>query len=79
MRHFVRRDRFQVTDPELELVETVLFSGFFILIDLFFFSLLFTFMTMPIHSSIIGAIFVFLSFYSLGACLYLFLRKWLHD
>lgn len=77
MRHLVRRAHFRISEADLAIVESVLFSGWFILIDLFFLSLLLTIMTYSLHLSIIAAIFIFLATYSFGVVLYYLLKKWL--
>lgn len=79
MRHLVRRVNCRLTDTDLAVVENVLFSEFFILMDLFFLSLLLTIMTYSIHLSQIVAIIIFLSTYSFGLVLFSLLRRWLGD
>ncbi|MBU8878955.1 hypothetical protein BGM26_08145 [Bacillus sp. FJAT-29790] len=79
MRFLFRRSRYRVLDSDLEIVTSVLCSGYFILADLFFWSLLLTFLTIPLHQSLIFAIFIFTSSYVFGASLYLLLKKWLGE
>lgn len=79
MRHLVKKGHFQVTEADLALVESVLFSGLFIFVDLFFLSLILTIMTYTVHLSVLKACIIFLAAYSFGTALYYFLKRWLGD
>ncbi|MFO1444720.1 hypothetical protein KDN24_16235 [Bacillus sp. Bva_UNVM-123] len=79
MRHFVRRAQFRISNSELEIVENVLFSAYFIILDLVCLSLLVSIITFPLHSTLTGAVIIFLTIIALGTSLYYFLRKWLGD
>ena len=79
MRHLVRRVNCRLTDADLAVVDNVLFSEFFIFMDLFFLSLILTIMTYSIHLSLIVAIIIFLTTYSFGVALFGLLKRWLGD
>ncbi|MFE8695796.1 hypothetical protein ACFYKT_05390 [Cytobacillus sp. FJAT-53684] len=79
MRFLIRRTKYRMHESDLQLVEEVMCSGSFILIDLFFWSTLMTLMTLSLHYSLLGSALVFTSSYLFGAILYFSLKKWLGE
>ncbi|WP_066299695.1 hypothetical protein [Bacillus sp. FJAT-29937] len=79
MRFLFRRAKYHLQESDLEPVETVLGSGYFVIVDLFFWSLLITFMTMSLHFSLVWGSIIFFTSYMFGGVLYMTLRKWLGD
>ncbi|MBY0122701.1 hypothetical protein [Bacillus sp. S/N-304-OC-R1] len=79
MRFLFRRAKYHLQESDLEAVEEVLGSDYFIFIDLFFWSLFISILTMSLHFSFLWGSFIFLGSYSFGAGLYFILRKWLGD
>ncbi|KAB2338190.1 hypothetical protein F7731_01065 [Cytobacillus depressus] len=77
MRFLFRKAKYHLHESDLELVEEVLGSGTFVLVDLFFWSLLITFLTISLHFSYLWGLFIFFSSYIFGACLFCIIRKWL--
>ncbi|QED48327.1 hypothetical protein [Cytobacillus dafuensis] len=79
MRLLFRKSKYQLSDSDLEPVEEVLGSGNFVFIDLFFWSLFITLMTISHHFSILWGILIFFSSYFFGGGLFYCLKKWLGD
>ncbi|MBP2241259.1 hypothetical protein J2Z40_001821 [Cytobacillus eiseniae] len=79
MRFRYRRANIQMQESDRQLIEEVLSSETFILIDLFFWSLLMTLMTFTIHYTLIGAILIFISSYVFGISLFYSLKRWLRE
>lgn len=73
----------RISDKELqshfEMVQDVVNSIYFVLIDLFLIGLFLSIFTMHVHQSIKLAIFIFIAFYVFGVTIYLLLRKWIKD
>ncbi|KOP83131.1 hypothetical protein ACFFHH_07690 [Cytobacillus solani] len=79
MRFLYRRAKYRTHELDTKVVEDVLSSDFFIFIDLFFWSLLMTLLTLSLHFSLLGACTIFISSYIFGASLHLFLRRWMKE
>ena len=73
----------RVPDEELQshfkMVEDVVNSVYFILIDLLICGLFLSMFTFSVHHSIKISIFIFIGFYLFGVSIYLLLKKWLRD
>nr|WP_265621388.1 hypothetical protein [Bacillus paramycoides] len=69
--------KYSELEAELQLVESVLSSGYFILLDIFFMSSLLTVLTFSLHHSFLAAFFIFISSYIACSCIFFLLRKWL--
>jgi hypothetical protein len=79
MRYLFRKSKYQVNESDIQAVVDILSSGTFIFIDLFFWAMLFTLMTLTVHASIWGAFFIFVSSYVFGASLFLLLRRYFKE
>ncbi|EOO14698.1 MULTISPECIES: hypothetical protein [Bacillus cereus group] len=77
MRLLYKRLKYSELEAELQLVESVLSSGYFILLDIFFLSSLLTVLTFSLHHSFLVAFFTFISFYIVCSSIFFLLRKWL--
>ncbi|MFJ8218701.1 hypothetical protein [Bacillus cereus] len=77
MRLLYKRLKYSELESELQLVESVLTSGYFILLDLLFVSFLLMVLTFPLHHSFFMAIVIFVSSYIICGSVFLLLRKWL--
>ncbi|WP_338139615.1 hypothetical protein [Bacillus paramycoides] len=77
MRLLYKRLKYSELEAELQLVESVLSSGYFILLDIFFMSSLLTVLTFSLHHSFLAAFFIFISSYIACSCIFFLLRKWL--
>lgn len=73
----------RVVDKEMQthlnMVQETLNSGYFILIDLLFWSFFLSVVTANSHHSLKIALLIFVCFYLFGAALYLILKKWIKD
>ncbi|WP_428908436.1 hypothetical protein [Niallia sp. Krafla_26] len=74
MRFRFKRGLEEELQTDLKTVQDTLQSGYFMLIDLFFWALLLTVFTKPVHHSIQWIIIVFFGYYIMGVCLFLLLR-----
>lgn len=75
MRFLYKRPNINNVREELELVLDVLMSDIFIVLDLFFFSLFFTFFLLPVLNSLIIAFVFFAGAFLFFLCLYFILFK----
>ncbi|WNS73917.1 hypothetical protein RRV45_13420 [Bacillus sp. DTU_2020_1000418_1_SI_GHA_SEK_038] len=79
MRFLFRKAKYHLQESDLQSVEAILGSGYFILVDLFFWSLLITFLTMSLHFSFLWGSIIFVASYLFGGGLFFILRKWLGE
>ncbi|RWS42101.1 hypothetical protein EKA14_16790 [Bacillus mycoides] len=77
MRLLYKRLKYSELEAELQLVESVLSSGYFILLDIFFLSSLLAVLTFSLHHSFLVAFFTFISSYIVCSIIFFLLRKWL--
>nr|WP_229192277.1 hypothetical protein [Bacillus cereus] len=77
VRSLYKRLKYSELESELQLVESVLSSGYFILLDLIFVSFLLMVLTFSMHHSFFIAIVTFVSSYIICGSVFLLLRKWL--
>ncbi|PLR98904.1 hypothetical protein [Bacillus sp. T33-2] len=77
MRFLYRRGSFDDLRKELHDVQNAMASEKFIMVDLFFYALLFALLTYPAGSGYFLFAVIFSIVYLSGASLYLLLRKWL--
>ncbi len=75
MRFLYRRPRIETIQEELDTVMDVMLSDFFIYIDLFWYSLIFSLLLSPIVHSFLFFLIIFLSCYAIFSCLYHFVFK----
>jgi hypothetical protein len=73
MRFLYKRPRMEHVREELNTVMDVMVSDVFVYLDLFLFSLIFTFLLSPVLHSLAFSILFFLGSYSIFACVYFFL------
>jgi hypothetical protein len=79
MRYIDKREAPDDVQADFNAVQETLCSGYFIFIDLFFWSMFLSIYTFSSHYSIIRASIIFTSFYICGLCLFLCLKKWVKD
>ncbi|MGE7882162.1 hypothetical protein [Bacillus sp. NPDC094077] len=77
MRLLYKRLKYSELESELQLVESVLSSGYFILLDLLFLSFLLMVLTFSLHHSFFMAIIIFVGSYISCGSVFFLLRKWL--
>ncbi|PLR81064.1 hypothetical protein CVD25_06695 [Bacillus canaveralius] len=75
MRFLIRKSPTENIQVELQAVQTVMVSSYFVMADLFFYALLFTLMLTPMLPSIFTAVLFFISVYGSFGALYIFLKK----
>ena len=75
MRFLIKRPHMKEISKELEVVMDVLMSDFFIMFDLFWFSVIFTILLFPIFPSIVSAILFFASSYGFFSFIYFIVFK----
>ncbi|MEH7305023.1 hypothetical protein [Neobacillus drentensis] len=73
MRFLYKRPRMEQIDEELNTVMDVMVSDVFVYLDLFVFSLIFTFLLSSVWHSLALSILFFLGTYSLFSCVYFFI------
>jgi hypothetical protein len=79
MRYLYKRVPDEELQSHLKMVEEVVNSVYFIMIDLLFCGLFLSIFTWSVHHSIKISIFIFIGFYLFGVSIYLLLKKWLKD
>lgn len=79
MRFMFRRGSDKQLQTDLKIVQDTLQSGYFLLIDLFFWALLLTIFTKPVHHSLPLMVIVYFSYYVAGVCIFLLLRMILRN
>jgi len=72
MRFLYKRPRMEQIHEELNTVMDVMVSDVFVYLDLFVFSLIFTFLLSPVWHSLALSVLFFLGTYSLFSCIYFF-------
>ncbi|MBB6444608.1 hypothetical protein [Bacillus benzoevorans] len=79
MRFLHKRVPEEELQTHFKMLEDVVNSVYFILIDLFFCGLFLSMFTLSVHHSIKISILIFIGFYLFGVSIYLLLKKWLKD
>ncbi|WP_080845719.1 hypothetical protein [Cytobacillus gottheilii] len=64
---------------DIEILDKVLSSGYFVFLDLIFWSFLLTMLTFEVHASIFIGFIIFVSSYVFGIILYNLLNLWLKE
>ncbi|WP_338447936.1 hypothetical protein R4Z09_16990 [Niallia oryzisoli] len=79
MRFMFKRAAREELQTDLNIVQQTLNSGYFMLIDLLFWSLLLTIFTTPAHHSFLMAVIIFFGYYISGISIFLLLRSLLKE
>lgn len=79
MRYLYKRVPDEELKSHFKMVEDVVNSVYFILIDLLFYGVFLSIITLSFHHSIKISILIFIGFYLIGVSIYLLLKSWLKD
>ncbi|KAA9021685.1 hypothetical protein F4V44_17020 [Niallia endozanthoxylica] len=79
MRFMFKQASSEDLESDLNMVIEILHSGYFMLIELFFWALLLTIVTVPAQHSLLHAVIFFFCYYVFGIGLFLLLRGLLKD
>ena len=79
MRFMYRGTADEELQSDLDIVQKKLNSGYFMVIDIFFWALFLTIFTTPAQQSIKLAVIIFIGYYVSGVCLFILLKCLLKD